>query len=148
MQQDGTMQEQKDWLGRGWAFPVRIDPQTGSMAMAAYEADVKQSIRILIGTKRGERVRRADFGCGVHDLVFDVIDTALLTRVEVEVSETLLRYEARIEVISVRADPIHAADGTLLVEIEYRVRRTNQTGNMVFPFYFREGGAVFDEGRR
>ena len=63
-------------------------------------------------------------------------------------AERKARYEARIEVISVRADPIHAADGTLLVEIEYRVRRTNQTGNMVFPFYFREGGAVFDEGRR
>jgi len=30
--------------------------------------------------------------------------------------------------------------GKLLVQVEYRVRRTNQTGNLVFPFYFREGG--------
>ena len=27
-----------------------------------------------------------------------------------------------------------------MIELEYRVRRTNQIGNLVFPFYFREGG--------
>ena len=31
-------------------------------------------------------------------------------------------------------------EGRLIVELEYRVRRTNQVGNLVFPFYFREGG--------
>ena len=28
--------------------------------------------------------------------------------------------------------------GRLDVEIDYRVRATNQTGNYVYPFYFRE----------
>ena len=32
-------------------------------------------------------------------------------------------------------------NGILLVSIEYRVRRTNQTDNLVFPFYFKEAGA-------
>ncbi len=26
---------QKDWLGRGWAYPVNIDPTTGGIALAA-----------------------------------------------------------------------------------------------------------------
>ena len=140
--------EQKAWLGRGWAYPVMIDPATGDVAVAEYEEDIRQSIRIILATARGERVMRPDFGCGIHDLVFEVVDVATLTRVENSVREALTKYEARIEVLSVRADPRHAPDGQLLIELEYRVRRTNQIGNLVYPFYFREGGVGIVEGSR
>ena len=142
------MDEQKDWLGRGWAYPVRIDPATGGLATAAYEADIRQSIMIILGTARGERVMRPDFGCGIHDLAFEAIDTALLTRIETEVRDSMTKYEARIEVLNVRADPFQANDGLLLIEFEYRVRKTNQVGNLVYPFYFREGGAADARGSR
>jgi phage baseplate assembly protein W len=137
---------QKAWLGVGWAYPVVIDRQTGSIAVSAYETDICQSIQIILGTARGERLMRPDFGCGIHDLVFEVIDTATLTRVETSVRECLTKYEARIEVLGVEADPLNAADGVLLVVIDYRIRTTNQIGNFVFPFYFREGGADPDFG--
>lgn len=142
------MDEQKDWLGRGWAFPVRIDPATGGVALAEYEADIRQAILIILETAPGERVMRPDFGCGIHDLVFEVVDVATLTRVESAVRDALIRYEARIEVLGVRADPLRAADGELRIELEYRVRRTNQIGNLVYPFYFREGGVGIVEGSR
>lgn len=142
------MNEQKDWLGRGWAYPVQIDPMSGSIAVAEYEADIRQSILIILETSRGERVMRPDFGCGIHDLVFEAIDVALLTRVETSVLEALTRFESRIEVLSVRADPFEAADGLLLIELEYRIHRTNQIGNLVYPFYFREAGVGLVEGSR
>lgn len=134
------MDEQKAWLGRGWAFPVQIDPATGGIAVSEYETDIRQSIRIILGTSRGERVMRPDFGCGIHDLVFEVVDVSTLTRVETSVREAMAKFEARIEVLRVFVDPRDAAEGHLTVELEYRVRRTNQIGNLVFPFYFREGG--------
>jgi phage baseplate assembly protein W len=132
--------EQKDWLGRGWAYPTEVDPETGSVAVAEYEIDIRQAILIILETSRGERVMRPDFGCGIHDLVFATIDVATLTRIESEVRESLIKYEARVEVTSVRADPFEAANGLLLIELEYRVHRTNQIGNLVYPFYFREAG--------
>jgi len=142
------MGEQKDWLGRGWAYPVQVDPMTGGVAVAEYEVDIRQSILIILGTVPGERLMRPDFGCGIHELVFEVIDVATLTRIEVSVRDALTKYEARIELIGVRADPLHAADGCLRIELEYRVRKTNQLGNLVYPFYFREGGqALFAGGR-
>jgi phage baseplate assembly protein W len=143
-----AMDEQKDWLGRGWMYVVQIDPATGGVAYAEFEADIRQSIMIILGTSRGERVMRPDFGCGIHDLVFEVIDVSTLTRVEAAVRDALTKYEARIEVLGVRADPLEAADGRLLIELEYRVRRTNQIGNLVYPFYFREGGVGVVEGSR
>lgn len=143
-----AVDEQKDWLGRGWAYPVQIDRRTGAIEVSEYEEDIHQAMRIIIGTSRGERVMRPDFGCGIHDLVFEVMNTATLTRVETAVRESLTKYEARIELLGVGVDPLYAADGKLLVEIDYRIRQTNQIGNFVYPFYFREGGADVDLGGR
>lgn len=140
--------ERKDWLGRGWAYPVQVDRATGGVAVSEHEADIHQAIRIVLGTARGERLMRPDFGCGIHELVFEVMDTATLTRVETAVRECLTKYEARIELLGVGVDPLHAAEGKLLVEISYRIRRTNQIGNFVYPFYFREGGAAAIPGGR
>jgi phage baseplate assembly protein W len=142
------MDEQKQWLGRGWAFPVRVDPATGAVAAAEHEEDIRQAIRIILGTAPGERVMRPDFGCGIHELVFEVMDVATLTRVETAVSDALTRFEARIELLGVRVDPLEATQGRLLIELEYRVRRTNQLGNLVYPFYFREGGVGAAAGSR
>ena len=139
---------QKDWLGRGWAYPVIVDPATGGIAMAQYEVDIRQSIIIILSTAPGERVMRPDFGCGIYDLVFETINSALLTRVQVTVTDALVTYEPRIEVLTVDIDPLQASDGILTIEVEYRVRQTNQKDNLVYPFYFRESGAAQPVGSR
>ncbi|MBU8974532.1 MULTISPECIES: GPW/gp25 family protein [unclassified Lysobacter] len=140
MSDDRAMDEQKAFLGRGWAWPVALDPRTGRVASVAYEEDIRQSMRIILQTAPGERVMRPNFGCGIHELVFEAIDSMTLQRIRSTVEEALRRCEARIDVLAVEVDETQAREGTLLVAIEYRVRKTNQTGNLVFPFYFREGG--------
>ena len=134
------MDERKDFLGRGWAFPVDLDPRTGHVATVAYEDDIRQSIMIIVQTAQGERVMRPDFGCGIHELVFAAVDSTAVQRIRSTVEAAMLRYEPRIEVLSVNVDADATAEGELLIELEYRVRKTNQVGNLVFPFYFREGG--------
>lgn len=132
--------ERKDFLGRGWAMPVALDPRTGRVASVAHEEDIRQSILIVLETAPGERVMRPNFGCGIHELVFTALDSTTVQRIRSVVEEALRRCEARIDVLGVTVDEAATAEGRLLVEIEYRVRKTNQTGNLVFPFYFREGG--------
>lgn len=134
-----TLNLQKAFLGVGWAYPVGIDPTTGLTAIASYEDDVQQSLVIILTTARGERVMRPDFGCGIYNLAFAVIDTATLTRVESEVRTSIQKYEARVELIDVIVDPSQAADGLLNIEVDYLVRATNQVDNLVYPFYFAEG---------
>ncbi len=132
--------ERKGFLGRGWAMPVALDPRTGLVGSAAYEEDIRQSILIILETSPGERLMRPNFGCGIHELVFASVDSTTLQRVRSTVEEALRRCEARIDVLSVNVDEAATIDGQLVVGIEYRVRTTNQLGNLVFPFYFREGG--------
>ena len=132
--------ERKDFLGRGWAMPVDLDPRTGLVATVAFEEDIRQSILIILETSPGERVMRPNFGCGIHELVFSAVDSTVIQRIRSVVEEALRRCEARIEVLGVTVDEAATSEGQLLIELEYRVRKTNQVGNLVFPFYFREGG--------
>jgi uncharacterized protein len=134
--------ERKEFLGRGWAMPVELDPRTGTVASVVYEEDIRQSIRIILETAPGERVMRPNFGCGIHELVFTSMDSITIRLIRSSVEDALRRFEARIDVLEVTVDEEATSEGRLLVEIEYRVRKTNQTGNLVFPFYFREGGQL------
>lgn len=126
----------KDFLGVGWKYPVRVNLD-GKIALSAYEDDIKEAIWIILGTAKGERVMRPDFGCGIHDLVFAPINTATVTLVENSVREALTLWEPRIELIGVEAT--ESGDGELSVSIDYRVRSTNNRFNLVYPFYLKEG---------
>jgi uncharacterized protein len=137
---DPRTDDRKDFLGRGWAMPVELDPRTGLVAHAEHEDDIRQSILIVLETSPGERVMRPNFGCGIHDMVFAALDSTTLQRIRSTVTEALRRCEARIDVLDVDVDEAATSRGQLLIELEYRVRKTNQVGNLVFPFYFREGG--------
>jgi len=128
----------KDFLGVGWKYPVNTDA-TGKIAMSKHEEDIRESILIILGTSRGERMMRPDFGCGIHDLVFAPINTATIGLVESSVRDALTKYEPRIDLINVEVLDDETDVGKLKVNIDYRVRATNNEFNLVYPFYL-EGG--------
>ena len=61
----------KIFLGKGWQFPVAAGSD-GALEVAEYEESVRQSIWIILGTAKGERIMRPDFGCGIYETVFGV----------------------------------------------------------------------------
>lgn len=69
------------------------------------EASIKQSIVNLLLTNKGERFFNADLGSDLYSLLFEPLDFGVATLVQNVVSETLERYEPRINVISVIATP-------------------------------------------
>jgi uncharacterized protein len=129
----------KTFLGRGISSPLAAD-QHGALEHAAYEHSVQQSVWIILSTAKGERVMRPDFGCGIHELVFDTVTASTSGRVVSAVREALLRFEPRIDVRDVNVSP--GGDGeVLLISVDYEVRATNNVFNLVYPFYL-EVGAV------
>lgn len=127
------------FLGVGWAHPVQ--PRGDGIATAAYEASIRDAVWLILGTARGERVMRPDFGCGIHDLVFAATSATTLGLVAREVRDALVRWEPRAEVLAVDAAPDPAEPARLLVQVEYRVRTTNNQFNLVYPFYLERSGA-------
>jgi len=123
-----------DILGTGVSFPLTVD-RRGGLALARDDEDVRQAIAIILSTAPGERPMRPEFGCGVHDYVFDVIDATTLGRMEHEIRAALERWEPRVDVLRVDFDLEGGADDPLAITIEYRIRATNDIRNLVYPFY-------------
>ncbi|MFI0794006.1 GPW/gp25 family protein [Micromonospora rubida] len=123
-----------DFVGAGWAFPLRTDP-TGGIALVRGDREVVESIRLILGTAPGERPGRPEFGCAIHELAFAPADPSMAGQVAYQVRLALERWEPRVELDDVLVDFADAARGTLYIDIRYRLRQDNDPRNLVFPFY-------------
>ena len=128
----------QEFIGAGWAFPVATDA-TGGIRLVSREAEIEQSIRLILSTAPGERPMRPEFGCAIHDYVFDPADGRTAGRISFAVREALRRWEPRIDVIDVRVGPHPAERDALLLDIRYTTSDSNDPRNLVYPFYVIPG---------
>ena len=127
----------KDFLGRGWRFPVAADT-AGRVVMSEYEEDVRESIHLILMTAKGERVMRPDFGSGLYDFVFASMSVTVMGSIQAAVKDALVQWEPRAQILSVNVEAEQGEVGRLNIDVEYRVRATNNRFNLVFPFYLKE----------
>ena len=124
----------QEFIGAGWAFPVRTDP-TGRIALSREGREIEESIRLILATSPGERPMRPEFGCAVHDYVFAPADASTAGSIADAVRVALDRWEPRIDLqdVLVRYDQVER--GLLYIDVVYALRGTNDPRNLVFPFY-------------
>ena len=125
-----------DFLGVGWTSPVRLD-ENGQIQVAKYEEAVRQSIFMILGTAKGERVMRPNFGCGIHDKVFAPNSSGTLGQIISDVRDALIEWEPRIDILDVDTIPDPQKPNMILVQVNYQVRTTNNIFNLVYPFYLQ-----------
>lgn len=123
-----------DFIGRGIMWPMRVD-QSGSIALTAGADDLDSSMRIVLATAPGERVMRPRFGCAIWDLLFEPVNANTMGLMAVAVREAIGQWEPRVEVLDVQIVPDVTTDGRVHIEIDYRVKATNDRRNLVYPFY-------------
>lgn len=132
----------QQFLGRGWAFPPEFDRYSKGPRMVDQEDDIRESLRILMSTRPGERTMRPDYGCGIRSLVFDVMNESVLTEIRDHVQRAVLFFEPRIALDSVEINIDRASEGRLDIDIAYSIKGTNSRSNLVYPFYLLEGTRV------
>ena len=133
------MNDARDFLGRGLCFPPRVDPATGRFVMAEAEEDIKQSIYLILMTRKGERAMLPGFGSRIHEYVFELPDQAAENLIATEIVDALTTWEPRIVDTTAEVDESGAREGRLVFNIHYTVRDTNNPNNLVFPYYLYEG---------
>ena len=133
------MDDTAAFLGRGFSFPPKVDPVTGKFIMCSGEEDIRQSIYMILMTRRNERAMMPDFGCNLHDYVYELPDDVSLSLLNSEVLSALTQWEPRIIDVALGIDASDILNGKLMLEISYTVRATNNPGNLVFPYYLYEG---------
>lgn len=127
----------RDFLGIGWKFPVQVTP-AGRIAQARFEQRIEESIFLILSTARGERPMLPEFGCGLHDLVFESNSPGTTALVTQAVRQALTTFEPRIDVLDVTVDNPDTQPNLLLIRVNYRIRSNNALGNLVYPFYITE----------
>jgi hypothetical protein len=126
----------RSFLGKGISFALGTDAH-GGLAMSAYDDNIEECIRIVLGTAPGERLYRPMFGSRIHDLVFAPNNAHTRSLASFYAREALLKWEPRIDDIEVEAYGRADAPNTIRLEISYAVRATNSHFNMVYPFFLR-----------
>lgn len=132
-----TKDLRKAYLGTGLAFPMQVNTR-GEIALVSGAEDVEQSIRIILGTRPGERVMRPTFGCKAHDLLFEVRDATTASLLKKYVLDALNFWEPRIQVLQVEVLLDDDLDGSLQVEINYEIKATHDVRSIVYPFFLEE----------
>lgn len=121
------------FTGRGIAFPFAINAR-GGIALVTGTANVERAMRLILGTAYGERPMRPEFGCAIHDMVFEPSTPDLITRIQIEVEQSLLRWEPRIDIngveVSYDGDP-----SRLLIDVKYQLKGSYDPRNLLVPFY-------------
>ncbi len=130
----------KDILGTGLSFPLRIDGR-GGVALSQHDKDIEESIRIVLSTAKGERRMRPGFGCDVHNLIFAPNNASTWGLASHYVEEALGWWEPRIEVTEIDTHPDPKDTARLLINIKYRIKATNDARNLVYPFCLLPGRA-------
>ncbi len=129
--------QNREFLGVGWKFPLQVTP-TGKIAPSSYEQRVEESIYLILSTAKGERVMLPQFGCGIHDLVFQPNNSTTIALVTKMVREALVAFEPRIIVLDIAIESPPEEPNLLLIRVTYQIRTVNTVGNLVYPFYIQE----------
>jgi phage baseplate assembly protein W len=124
-----------DILGKGFAFPLQTNG-LGGIKESMLAQKVKEAILIILGTQHGERVMRPTFGCNLHSLAFAGNDAATASLARFYVEDGLTTWEPRIVLNEVRVENDNR-NGRLLIHIDYRIKSTYESRNLVYPFYLQ-----------
>ncbi len=126
-----------DYIGKGWKLDVGVNSKQ-KIRLTSPEEEIKEAIYIILSTKKGERVMRPNFGCGIHTYVFSIINTATLTLIENDIRESLTKWEPRIELKNIIISTENIENGELSISIDYLVKNSFNEYNLVYPFYVKE----------
>lgn len=110
-------------FGRSLAFPPRVGAD-GRVAWSEGSDNVRESIRIVLMTRQGERLFAPEFGAGLDRWLFEPNTVTTRQVIKDRIAKTLMEWEPRIAVesVDVEADP---ADATAAVAtITYKLVAT------------------------
>lgn len=129
----------KSFLGTGWSFPPTFLKESANIALVSDEEDIKQSMQIYFNTKIGERIMRPEYGCVIHEHIFDRIDDSILDILSFELTQNIGQIEPRIIVDKIDSKKVDKDGGIIEINMIYTIISSNVRDNIVFPYYINEG---------
>jgi uncharacterized protein len=109
--------------GKGLGFPPRVGGE-GRVGWSSGEANVRESIRIILMTEPGERLRLPGFGGGLRQFLFEPNTLSTRHLISERIKKVLTDWEPRIEVESVSVDPVDDDKQSAVATVTYNLVAT------------------------
>ena len=107
-------------------------PVTEDLQVVKDSADIKQSIKSLLLTRKGERLFNSDLGTQLADLLFEPLDFGTAAIIRDEIFSVIRNYEARIDIINLNVDT-NFQDNGYDIQLEYVIlARSDLQNNIEF----------------
>ncbi len=104
---------------RGWKFPVDVDKATGKIMTVEDNDNVKQSIKLILKTHKGERKMRSNFGTNINSFLFQSIDLTLINMMSKEIKRSIDLWEEHLSSLKVNVKQSGDNMSTLLTEVDF-----------------------------
>ena len=104
-------------------FPYHFSGN-GRTAETGDDDHIRDMIEELLFTNHGERVNRPDFGSGLLQMVFAPNSPEVATALQFSLQADLQKWLG--DLIELQALEVTSVDSSLLITIQYLVRRTNE----------------------
>lgn len=96
----------------------------GRTARANDDDHIRQMIEQILFTNRGERVNRPNFGSGLLQMIFAPNSPEVATALQFSLQADLQQWLG--DLIEMQSLEVTCVDSSLLINISYLVRRTNE----------------------
>jgi phage baseplate assembly protein W len=105
------------------SFPPRVGPD-GRVAWSEGEANVRESIRVILMTDLRERLMLPEFGGGLARYLFEPNTVTTRHQIRERIQRALAQWEPRIEVESVSVDPDPESADAAIATVVYKLVAT------------------------
>jgi len=113
-------------------FNFKPHPVTEDLQVVKDSADIKQSIKSLLLTRKGERLFNSNLGTSLSDLLFEPLDFGTASLISDEIYSIINRYESRIRIRDLNVD-INFEDNGYDIQLEYTIiGRSDLQNNVEF----------------
>jgi phage baseplate assembly protein W len=111
-----------NFVSRGYkdfSISFKSNPGTGDFATVKNEEAIKQSVRNIVLTSKGEKLFQPQFGSQLRGLLFENFNPFNSQAIVDEITIALLNFEPRIKVISIDLDDDSYDVNSLSVTMTY-----------------------------
>lgn len=102
-------------------LPLIRDDGDGYKTIKSFRKLIKQNLKMLILTNKGERVMIPEYGVGINEFLFENYSQSTFARIESEILDQVVRYMPIVSINELIFLPSQSNPNGLIVKIEYSI---------------------------
>ncbi|MGB8169821.1 MAG: GPW/gp25 family protein [Chthoniobacteraceae bacterium] len=113
----------------GWPLLPLPDAE-GQLRYPDLAESIRQNLQVILSTRPGEQLMRPGYGAGLVDFIGEADTITTRRRIHDRISESIGRWEARVDLNRIDVDSQPGRTGQIRVDIAYRIRRTGEARSL------------------